>query len=246
MLTELQNYQMLTSGDKIGLWVTISALLLLLGYIIFTFPARKSTNESRYRALMGEFVGTALLTAAVIGGGLGTVSGSLVAGIMITVLVYVFAPVSSAHFNPAVTLAALLGRKISSRRALAYFSVQLIAAKLAVLLLAVINDTSYTSSSLPVLSTEVIAEFLGTFLLIFVVATAVIRQQSASFTALLFGLTVAVAPVLTGVAAYINPAIAYAVDGSWASILLPMLGAIAGILVAYGLTIDRKVFKMGR
>src|SRR5512138_1722967 len=69
------------------------------------------------RALVAEFVGTALLLAAVVGSGImgerlagGNVAIALLANTLATgaglvALILTFGPVSGAHFNPPVTLA---------------------------------------------------------------------------------------------------------------------------------------------
>jgi glycerol uptake facilitator-like aquaporin len=71
----------------------------------------------RSRALVAEFVGTALLLAAVVGSGImgerlagGNVAIALLAnsvatGAALVALILTFGPVSGAHFNPAVSLA---------------------------------------------------------------------------------------------------------------------------------------------
>ena len=71
---------------------------------------------SRSRALMAEFIGTAMLLATVVGSGImgerlaaGNVAIALLAnaiatGAMLVALIATFGPVSGAHFNPLVTL----------------------------------------------------------------------------------------------------------------------------------------------
>ena len=70
------------------------------------------------RRLAAEGVGTALLVATVIGSGimaqrlaggnvaLALLGNTLPTGAILVVLILIFGPVSGAHFNPAVTLAA--------------------------------------------------------------------------------------------------------------------------------------------
>lgn len=81
------------------------------------------------RRLVAEALGTAFLLAAVVGSGImaerlaqGNVALALLANTAATVaalffLIVVFGPVSGAHFNPAVTLAATLSRRIPPREA---------------------------------------------------------------------------------------------------------------------------------
>lgn len=98
------------------------------------------------RRLLAEFVGTALLLAAVVGSGImgamlspGNAGVALLANAGATaaalyVLVSAFGPISGAHFNPAVTLASWLRRELGAREALAYVLVQVAAAVAGVLL----------------------------------------------------------------------------------------------------------------
>ena len=68
------------------------------------------------RALVGEFIGTAFLLAGVVGSGImaerlsediGVVllANAVATGGVLLVIIYMFGPVSGAHFNPVVTLA---------------------------------------------------------------------------------------------------------------------------------------------
>ena len=98
------------------------------------------------RKLLAEFIGTALLLAAVVGSGImgvmlspGNTGVALLANASATagalyVLIVLFGPISGAHFNPVVTLAMWLRGDLRPREALAYVLVQLAAAIVGVLL----------------------------------------------------------------------------------------------------------------
>ncbi|UGB39193.1 aquaporin [Frateuria soli] len=98
------------------------------------------------RKLLAEFIGTALLLAAVVGSGImgvtlspGNTGVALLANAAATagalyVLIVLFGPISGAHFNPVVTLALWLRGELRAREALAYVLVQLAAAIVGVLL----------------------------------------------------------------------------------------------------------------
>ena len=89
------------------------------------------------RRIAAEFIGTAFLLTAVVGSGimaerlaggntaLALLANSLATGAALVVLIAIFAPVSGAHFNPAVTLTFALRREITSRAALAYIVTQI-------------------------------------------------------------------------------------------------------------------------
>lgn len=92
------------------------------------------------RRLVGEFLGTALLLAVVIGSGImgerlaagniavALLGNSLATGAALVVLITIFGPVSGAHFNPAVTLAVAWRREIDWPLAGAYMVLQVIGA----------------------------------------------------------------------------------------------------------------------
>lgn len=89
------------------------------------------------RRLAAEFVGTAGLLATVVGSGImaerlagGNVAVALLGntiptGAILVVLILVFAPVSGAHFNPAVSLAFFARRELPPGETLLYVTVQL-------------------------------------------------------------------------------------------------------------------------
>src|SRR6476659_10441842 len=97
------------------------------------------------RKLLAEFIGTAFLLAAVVGSGImgvnlsaGNDGVALLANAAATagalyVLIVLFAPISGAHFNPAVTLAMRLRGEMPTRDALAYMATQLAGAVIGVL-----------------------------------------------------------------------------------------------------------------
>lgn len=96
------------------------------------------------RRLAAEALGTALLLATVVGSGImaETLAGGNTAiallgntiptGAILVVLIWVFAPLSGAHFNPAVTLAFALRRDISPGIGAAYVLAQVFGAILGV------------------------------------------------------------------------------------------------------------------
>jgi glycerol uptake facilitator-like aquaporin len=88
------------------------------------------------RRLTAEFLGTMFLVAAVIGSGImaerlsgGNIAVALLAnaiatGAALVALILTFAPISGAHFNPAVTLADAIEGGMGPREALAYVAAQ--------------------------------------------------------------------------------------------------------------------------
>jgi glycerol uptake facilitator-like aquaporin len=92
-----------------------------------------------------EALGSALLLAIVVGSGImgeklaagnagvALLANSLATGAGLFTLISIFAPLSGAHFNPAVTLGAALDRALSIPAALAYIGAQVVGAYAGVL-----------------------------------------------------------------------------------------------------------------
>ena len=91
-----------------------------------------------------ELLGTAFLLAAVVGSGimaaklagdnaaLALLCNTIATGAILTVLILTLGPVSGAHFNPAVSLAAVLRGDMSARATALYIAAQLAGAILGV------------------------------------------------------------------------------------------------------------------
>ena len=92
------------------------------------------------RALLAEFVGTALLLAAVVGSGtmgerlsatnegIALLANSIATGCVLFVLILVFAPISGAHFNPLVSLIARMEGHLTTPVLMLFIVTQAIAA----------------------------------------------------------------------------------------------------------------------
>ena len=90
------------------------------------------------RRLVAEFLGTAFLLATVIGSGImgwsladgnpviALLGNTIATGAILAVLILIYGPVSSAHFNPAVTISFVLQRSLGWRDAVLYIGVQLL------------------------------------------------------------------------------------------------------------------------
>jgi glycerol uptake facilitator-like aquaporin len=178
-------------------------------------------SNSFSKALAAEGLGTALLLAAVVGSGimaerltsdmaLALLCNTLATGAILFVLIVLFAGLSGAHFNPAVTLAATLRREISAPRALAYIGVQIIGAILGVWL-------AHLMFEAPVFMLGVkarigmgqwLAEFVATFGLVLLIAGA--KQRSVETIAAAVGLYITAAYWFTASTSFANPAVTLA------------------------------------
>ena len=93
-------------------------------------------NDSLLTRLVAEAAGTMFLLAAVVGSGImaddlaadnsavALLANAVVTGAMLTVLITVLAPLSGAHFNPAVTLGFALRKQISIQHSTGYVLAQ--------------------------------------------------------------------------------------------------------------------------
>ena len=98
------------------------------------------------RAYLSEFTGTAMLLATVIGSGImgetlangntaiALMGNTIATGSILYVLITVFGPISGAHFNPAVTIAMLISKKISIKDAIIFIGLQILGAGLGVMI----------------------------------------------------------------------------------------------------------------
>ena len=136
------------------------------------------------RRLAAEFLGTAFLLAAVVGSGImgerlcgGNIAIALLAnsaatGAALVALILALGPVSGGHFNPAVTLMAVIERTISRVDAVGYVLVQITGAFLGV----VVAHAMFGESAFDVSSHErsglsqALSEFVATFGLLMVIA----------------------------------------------------------------------------
>ncbi len=211
-------------------------------------------NNSFSKALAAEALGTALLLATVVGSGimaerltsdmaLALLCNTLAAGAILFVLIVLFAPLSGAHFNPAVTLASVLRREISTPRALTYIGVQIICAILGVWLAHLMFEAPVFMLGVKVRTGmgQWLAEFVATFGLVLLIAGA--GKRSIETIAAAVGLYISAAYWFTASTSFANPAVTLAraltptfagirpVDAP-AFIAAEIAGALAAVVVA--------------
>ena len=142
---------------------------------------------------MAEFVGTAFLLAAVVGSGImgaaladGNDAVALLANAAATaailyVLIELFAPVSGAHFNPAVTLALALRRGVGVREAALYLVAQLAGAFAGVLLAHAMFDLPRVQACVQARTgpAQWLSEAVATFGLLLTILLGIERRPAA-------------------------------------------------------------------
>lgn len=143
------------------------------------------------RRLAAEFLGTAGLLAAVVGSGImaerlaggnaavALLANSIATGAALIALIFTFAPVSGAHFNPAVTLTEVLNGSISLRAAILYAISQTVGAVLGVVLANLMFDLPavFASTKVRTGSSQWLGEFVAAFGLITVIGACARRQE---------------------------------------------------------------------
>ena len=200
------------------------------------------------RRLLAEALGSALLAAVVIGSGIAAErltddsaiallanTGATVAGL--AVLIALLAPVSGAHFNPAVSLALALCRRLSWRDCAAYTLVQVAGCCLGAVLahamfeLPLVQLSSHARAG----TAQWVAEVIATLGLLLVV----LGQRRAADVPWMIAGWIGTAYWFTSSTSFANPAITLArsLSDTFTGIrpidTLPFIGAqIAGALLA--------------
>ena len=174
------------------------------------------------KKLIAEALGTALLLAAVVGSGImgETLAGGNIAlallcntiatGAALVCLILTFAPISGAHFNPAVTIAEAWSGAIPWRDAFAYVSAPLagaflgVAAAHAMFGKALFFASRHARSGAPLL----LSEFIATFGLLLVIRG--VAQKRASAVPFAVGAYITAAYWFTASTSFANPAVTLA------------------------------------
>ena len=209
-----------------------------------------------------EWLGTALLLAAVVGSGimaerlaggnlaLALLCNTLPTGAILAVLILIFGPVSGAHFNPAVSLAFGLRRELTWPDAALYIAMQLIGAIAGVW-------AAHLMFELPVWQFSItsragagqwLAEGIATFGLLLTIFGCVAGRPSAAPYAV--GLYITSAYWFTASTSFANPAVTIARSlsdtfagiapaGVTAFIVAQLVGMAAAVMLARWLWRDR-------
>lgn len=203
------------------------------------------------RIVIAEFLATALLLAIVVGSGiLGErlaagneaivlLANSLATGVGLVALVLAFGPVSGAHMNPAVTIAAAALGQQSWRGVPPRLAAQVVGAVAGVWLahgmfdLAPFTLSTHTRAGLPL----GLGECVATFFLLFVVAS--VSRTRPDAVPIAVGATVFAGYWFTSSTAFANPAVTLARSLTdtftgirWRDVPMFVAGQTAGTLAA--------------
>ncbi|MBT3413370.1 MAG: hypothetical protein HOJ15_04370 [Candidatus Jacksonbacteria bacterium] len=184
---------------------------------------------------IAELIGTfALAFAIVLSLGLGLrIATPLVAGLVLGLFVYTIGPISGAHLNPAVTIAAFSLKRLNPKDTVGYLIAQFAGAGLA---LAIGKAFLLAPLAMQVESTSIVglAEVMGAFFLAFGIAAVMHKKVSDQAAGLVVGGSLLLGAMISGTVAngLINPAVAVAVGSvNMYYILGPIVGAIIGMWV---------------
>jgi len=198
------------------------------------------------RRMVAEGLGTAFLLAAVVGSGimaarlaggngaLALLCNTLPTGAMLTVLILTFAPVSGAHFNPAVSIAATLRSEMPASVAAAYIGAQVLGGILGV-------SAAHLMFELPLWQVSItartgqgqwLAEAVATFGLLLTIIGCGARAPAAVPYAV--GLYITAAYWFTASTSFANPAvtIARSLSDTFAGIAPAGVAAFVGAQLA--------------
>ncbi len=214
------------------------------------------THQPLARRLVAEGLGTAILVAAVVGSGvmaerlaggnqaIALLCNTLATSATLVVIITIFAPVSGAHFNPAVTLVFAGYGDIRWRDAAPYIAVQCIGGVFGTVVAHLMFDIAPLAIGTFRRAgwSQWLSEAVATFVLILAIVGA--SRHSPKIIPAVVGLTIGAAYWFTASTSFANPAVTLArgftstfagiaLEHVPAFILMQLVGAVAaGTLAA--------------
>lgn len=192
---------------------------------------------------IAEFIGTFFLVLTIgctgIGPGPGVIA-PLAIGAALMVMIFAGGHISGAHYNPAVTLGVLIRGRLNATDVVPYIVAQLAAAAAAALTVKFLRAGVVITPIAPKIGPALLAEFLFTFALVYVVLNAATAEGTSgnSFYGLAIGMTVMTGAFAVGdiSGGAFNPAVAVGISllgiSSWGNIWIYMLANFAAAVVA--------------
>jgi aquaporin Z len=190
--------------------------------------------------LIGTFFLVLTIGCTVIGGG-GGVIPPLAIGAALAVMIFAGGHVSGAHYNPAVTVAVWIRGRCDTKDVLPYFLAQLAgAAAAACLVVKCLRAGVKVTALLPATGPALLAEFLFTFALAYVVLNCATARATAgnSYYGLAIGFTVMTGAFAVGdiSGGAFNPAVAVGISvmglSAWSNLWIYLLANFAGAAAA--------------
>jgi aquaporin Z len=192
---------------------------------------------------IAEFIGTFFLILTIgctgIGAGAGVIA-PLAIGAALMVMVFAGGHISGGHYNPAVTLGVLIRGKVNLADVVPYWVAQLAGAAIAALAVKFLRAGVGVTPITPHVGPALVAEFLFTFALVYVVLNAATAEGTSgnSFYGLAIGMTVMTGAFAVGdiSGGAFNPAVALGICilgiSNWGNIWIYLLANFAAAVVA--------------
>ena len=192
---------------------------------------------------IAEFIGTFFLVLTIgctgVGAGAGVIA-PLAIGAALMVMVFAGGHISGAHYNPAVTLGVLIRGKVNGTDVVPYMVAQLAGAMIAALAVKFLRAGVAVTPITPHVGPALLAEFLFTFALVYVVLNAATAEGTSgnSFYGLAIGMTVMTGAFAVGdiSGGAFNPAVALGICllgiSSWANIWIHLLADFTAAVLA--------------
>jgi len=192
---------------------------------------------------IAEFIGTFFLVLTIgctgVGAGAGVIA-PLAIGAALMVMVFAGGHISGAHYNPAVTLGVLIRGKVNGADVMPYMVAQLAGAMIAALAVKFLRAGVAVTPITPHVGPALLAEFLFTFALVYVVLNAATAEGTSgnSFYGLAIGMTVMTGAFAVGdiSGGAFNPAVALGICllgiSSWANIWIYLLADFTAAVLA--------------
>ncbi len=199
------------------------------------------------RKYIVEFIGTFCLVLTIVvacnNGATGTIPAISI-GLMLMAVVYAGGHISGAHYNPAVSLALLIRKKINVNDFVFYVVAQILGSVLASVIGAILISGVATGKTPSPMVIDIVpaflAEFIGTFILVWVIQNVATAKANAgnSFYGMAIGLTVtsmafALGPISGGA---FNPAVAIGASVAemfnWANLWVYFVACFGGAAAA--------------
>jgi aquaporin Z len=192
-----------------------------------------------------EFIGTFFLVltigCTVIGASAGVIP-PLAIGAALMVMIFAGGHISGGHYNPAVTLGVWIRGKCLTKDVVPYWIAQIVGALAAAATVKYLRCGAPVTAGTPMVGPALVAEFLFTFALVFVVLNAATAEGTSgnSFYGLAIGMTVMTGAFAVGdiSGGAFNPAVAVGASVlglfSWSNLWIYLLANLAaGAVAAY-------------
>jgi len=162
--------------------------------------------------LLATVVGSGIMAAKLAGGNtaIALLGNTIPTGAILVDLISIFGPLSGAHFNPLVTLAALVNRSMTAKEAAGYIAAQFIGALLGVVIAHAMFGLPLLQASTTLRSggAQWLAEVVASFGLLTVIFLSV--RNAPQQVALNVGLYITAAYWFTASTSFANPAVTLA------------------------------------